>query len=110
MGSGSSIGKAKRLLYLMMIFFGSIYGRIKGLALKRLKGVLLFIASFGALASGERFVHLANAERSKDILAGRFRSQGFVANKPQQATRDAKLSKRDYDVWVLKCENATYRI
>jgi hypothetical protein len=35
---------------------------------------------------------------------------GFACDEPQKATRDAKLSKPDYDVWVLTCKNATYRI
>jgi hypothetical protein len=38
------------------------------------------------------------------------RSQGFACDEPQKATRDAKMSKPDYDVWVLTCKNATYRI
>ena len=60
-------------------------------------------------ASGP-FVRVATAETSADILAVQIRSQGHVCDKPQQATRDLKLSKPDYDVWVLKCENATYRL
>lgn len=60
-------------------------------------------------ASGP-LVGVAIAETSADILAVQIRSQGHVCDKPQQATRDSKLSKPDYDVWVLKCENATYRL
>jgi hypothetical protein len=56
------------------------------------------------------FVRAAYAETAEEVLAVQIRSQGLVCNKPQQATRDTKLSKRDYDVWVLKCENATYRL
>ena len=43
-------------------------------------------------------------------LAVQIRAQGHVCDKPQQATRDSKLSKPDYDVWVVKCENASYRL
>jgi hypothetical protein len=56
------------------------------------------------------FVRAAHAQTAEEVLAVEIRSQGLVCNKPQQATRDTKLSKRDYDVWVLKCENATYRL
>jgi hypothetical protein len=64
-----------------------------------------------ALASAsEPFMRAADAETAQGVLAVQIRSQGLVCDKPQQATRDAKLSKPDYDVWVLKCENATYRL
>jgi hypothetical protein len=46
----------------------------------------------------------------KDMLAAQIRSQGFACDKPQRATRDAKRSKPDHEVWVLKCENAIYRV
>jgi hypothetical protein len=62
-----------------------------------------------ASASGP-LMRAAYAETAEEVLAVQIRSQGLVCNKPQQATRDTKLSKRDYDVWVLKCENATYRL
>jgi len=68
----------------------------------------VIVAAFVS-ASG-LFVTAAHAETAAEVLAVQIRSQGLVCNKPQQATRDTKLSKRDYDVGVLKCENATYRL
>ena len=62
------------------------------------------------VSAGALLVGVANAETTEDILAVQIRSQGHVCDKPQQATRDPNLSKPDYDVWVLKCENATYRL
>jgi hypothetical protein len=50
------------------------------------------------------------AETVKDMLAAQVRSQGIVCDKPRQATRDAKRSKPDHDVWILTCENAIYRV
>jgi hypothetical protein len=50
------------------------------------------------------------AETVKDMLAAQVRSQGIVCDKPRQAMRDAKRSKPDHDVWILTCENATYRV
>jgi hypothetical protein len=49
-------------------------------------------------------------ESPKDVLAAQIRSQGVVCNKALRATRDAKRSKPDHEVWVLQCDNATYRI
>jgi hypothetical protein len=60
------------------------------------------------LSSAEGLV--AKAETVKNMLAPQIRTQGFACDKPLQVRRDAKLSKPDYEVWVLKCENATYRI
>ena len=52
----------------------------------------------------------AAGESPKDVLAAQIRSQGVVCNKALRATRDAKRSKPDHEVWVLQCDNATYRI
>jgi hypothetical protein len=52
---------------------------------------------------------VAKAETVKSRLAAQIRTQGFACDKPRHATRDAELSKPNYAVWVLKCENATYR-
>ena len=52
----------------------------------------------------------ARAETVRSMLAAQIRSQGFACDKPLRATRNAKLSKPDHDVWLLQCENATYRI
>jgi hypothetical protein len=68
---------------------------------------ILIVALVSAI---EVSVRGANAETAADVLAVQIRSQGHVCDKPQQATRDSKLSKPDYDVWVLKCQNATYRL
>ena len=50
------------------------------------------------------------AETPQIMLAAQIRTQGFACDKPLGATRDAKRSKPDHDVWILKCSNATYRV
>lgn len=52
----------------------------------------------------------AFAETVKGMLAAQIRTQGFTCDKPLAATRDAKRSKPDHDVWVLKCGSAVYRV
>lgn len=52
----------------------------------------------------------ANAQTTQDVLAAQIRLQGFACAQALRATRDAKLSKPDHDVWVLRCSNATYRV
>jgi hypothetical protein len=71
---------------------------------------LLAILFLAMLSNGERLGHVAKAQTIASVLAAQIRSQGFACDEPQKATRDAKLSKSDYDVWVLTCKNATYRI
>lgn len=46
----------------------------------------------------------------KDMLAAQIRTQGVACEQPKRAIRDAKRSRPDYEVWVLQCSNATYRI
>ena len=52
----------------------------------------------------------AAGETPRDMLAAQIRMQGIACDKPLSAVRDAKRSKPDHEVWVLKCSNATYRI
>jgi hypothetical protein len=54
-------------------------------------------------------VPYAAAQDIKDVIAAQIRTQGFTCDHPQRAVRDAKKSGPDHDVWILKCENATYR-
>lgn len=52
----------------------------------------------------------ADEETPKEIIASQIRKQGFRCESPQSAERDAVLSKPHEAVWVLRCENATYRV
>jgi hypothetical protein len=53
---------------------------------------------------------LAAEEAVPEMLAAQIRAQGFSCEKALEATMDATLSTPDHDVWVLKCDNATYRV
>lgn len=73
---------------------------------------LVFVGLAGLPVPQEGFGSFARAAGvpPKDMLAAQIRSQGVPCDKPQRAVRDAKRSRPDYDVWILTCENATYRI
>ena len=45
-----------------------------------------------------------------DGIAAQIRAQGYQCDEPISAERDAALSRPDQAVWVLKCQNATYRV
>ena len=64
---------------------------------------LVAIFSSPVLSNSERFGHIAKAQTIASVLAAQIRSQGFACDNPQKATRDAKLSKPNYEVWVLTC-------
>lgn len=49
-------------------------------------------------------------ETAKGLLAVQVRSQGQVCDNPISATRDKKHSAPDVAVWVLRCENNSYRV
>lgn len=73
--------------------------------------VIVLALLLGGMPFGKRpFGASAAEETPKDMLAAQIRIQGFTCNQPQRAVRDAKMSKPDHDVWILKCEGATYRI
>ena len=80
--------------------------------MKRAKEALPFLAILflAMLSNGVPIGRVAKAQTATSALAAQIRSQGFPCDEPQKATRDVKLSKPDYDVWVLTCKNATYRI
>lgn len=49
-------------------------------------------------------------ETSAEVIASHVREHGDRCEKPQTAERDSARSKPDEAVWLLKCENADYRI
>ncbi|MFL5240189.1 MAG: hypothetical protein ACJ8EL_21845, partial [Rhizomicrobium sp.] len=63
----------------------------------------LFAGMMGGLAAS---LAQAAEERPQDMLAAQIRMQGFTCDKPLSATMDAKRSRRDHAVWILKCSNA----
>jgi hypothetical protein len=49
-------------------------------------------------------------ETPAEALAAQIRRQGYRCDGSLNAERDAERSRPNEAVWVLKCENATYRI
>jgi hypothetical protein len=45
-----------------------------------------------------------------EIIADQVRDQGFSCNKALTIERDPTYSRPDEPVWILKCDNATYRV
>ena len=51
-----------------------------------------------------------DVESPKDDIAAQIRAQGYACDQPQSATRDAQASKPNEEVWILRCEGASYRV
>ena len=75
----------------------------KAVPLMRL-GAGIFVSCLAAHSQQSR------AQTTQDMLAAQIRLQGYACEKTVGAKRDAKLSRPDYEVWVLKCSNAVYRV
>jgi len=55
-------------------------------------------------------VTAAQAETPTEMLAAQVRAQGIACGKALGARQNVKLSRPDHEVWILKCDNATYRV
>ena len=50
------------------------------------------------------------SETPANIIAAQIRKQGYACDNAERAVRDEEASKPDLPVWILTCENATYRV
>ena len=70
----------------------------------------LFLAIVAILFSQQVQAQQAPVETPQAVLAAQIRIQGFSCDKALGARRDKRRSRPDYEVWVLKCGNANYRV
>jgi hypothetical protein len=49
-------------------------------------------------------------ENAANIIADHVRAEGHSCEKPKDAKRESQASRPDEAVWILHCENATYRV
>ena len=52
----------------------------------------------------------ALAADAKEIVAAQIRRQGFSCDKPLSAEREPQRVASHATVWMLRCENASYRV
>jgi hypothetical protein len=76
------------------------------------RNLVAFTLVLGSTLAGELFQPGARAvaETPMEMLAAQVRTQGIACDNPKRAVRDAKRSRPDHEVWILTCENATYRV
>jgi hypothetical protein len=67
--------------------------------------------AFLVVAIGSSAHCVVDAEEiSAEIIAVQIRDQGYACDKALSAERDQKFSKPGEDAWILKCQNAAYRV
>jgi hypothetical protein len=71
-----------------------------------MRSKVLLVAAAIAIAQGLRAEEIPPAQ----IIADQVRDQGFPCNKAPTVERDPTYSRPDEPVWILKCDNATYRV
>ena len=63
------------------------------------------------LAIGSTLVAAQNSEETpKEIIAEQIRKQSYACDRPESAIRDPERSRPNAAVWLLKCEQASYRV
>jgi len=76
-------------------------------------GIGLALNPCGILCVGVGLIPVAaqtDEETPKEIIAAQIRMQGYSCDKPITAESEPQLSKPNEAVWILKCENAVYRV
>ncbi len=74
------------------------------------KSFTFFAAVMTAGIVGTSALADSGLEPPMDLLASQIRDQGFTCNKPKTAKRDDNASRPNAVVWILTCENDTYRM
>jgi hypothetical protein len=49
-------------------------------------------------------------ETAAAIVAAAVRDRGFVCDRPISAEREPSVSQADRPVWIIRCDNARYRV
>jgi hypothetical protein len=88
----------------VMMRKNGVAGRLDRVRILPGAGMLLLAFGMGAADTA-----LAQ-ETPAGIIAVHVRQQGYACNEPRRAERNAEASRPNEAVWLLVCENATYRV
>ena len=84
----------------------SIVGRFNAMTTER----FLVLGGLAAFCLTLHTRPCAAQQTPADGIAAQIRAQGYRCDVPVGAERDPALSRQDEAVWILKCQNATYRV
>src|SRR5262245_5639507 len=68
------------------------------------------LAVLGLVSAGGVAMAEPSGEDPRNILAAQLRDQGYACDQVQSAERDVQASTPDEAVWIVRCENAKYRM
>ena len=71
---------------------------------------ICIVVAAQAVASVAAAQSILPQQAPKNLIAAQIRDQGYTCEKPISAQRDLARSKPDETVWVLRCENNSYRV
>jgi hypothetical protein len=71
-----------------------------------LGGALALNATESALSTTAQ----AQDESAASVIAVQIRKQGFTCSKAKSAKKESGASRPDLPVWILDCDNASYRV
>jgi len=71
-----------------------------------MKSRLLLLTAAVALGGGVQAQEIPPTK----IIADQVRDQGYACNEARDVERDPAYSRPDEPVWILKCDNAAYRV
>ena len=79
---------------------------------RKLRPILLMaaIAAGASAAPAQDTTAPANDPAAAPLIATEIRHQGFRCDDPHSAVRDEAASQPDITVWIITCDNATYRV
>lgn len=74
-----------------------------------MRAAILSLSLIAVAGAPTQSAFAAGEEVPKEIIAVQLRKQGFPCTNPESATRSVD-QKTDDQVWILKCEEARYRV
>lgn len=74
-----------------------------------MRAAILSLSLIAAAGAATQDAVAAGEEVPKEIIAVQLRKQGFPCTNPESATRSVD-QKTDDQVWILKCDEARYRV
>lgn len=69
-----------------------------------------YIATALLFVVGNVATNASAAGQAATDLAAQVRTQGFTCDKPQGAEKNNSASRPNEEVWILTCENGSYRM
>jgi|GEM_PF-3060942 len=75
-----------------------------------MKSIVACLLLCVAISTTPGSVDAQSQEATLDAVAAAVRQRGHVCDRPKSVKHDAEHSEPDRKAWIIRCENATYRV